>query len=59
MHKEKIKFFTVNLVDIEGPGTKRPPPYGLGCILEGTAGRVKASILFHVNFLKNPVSISA
>ena len=39
------------MVDLEGAGTKRPP-YGLGCIWEGTAGRVtliKADTPFYLS----------
>ena len=40
-----LLFFTVILVILEEAGTNRPPlPYGLGCILEGTVGRVKKLI---------------
>ena len=49
--------FTVIMIDLEGAGIKRPP-YGSGCIWEGTAGRgngqkvhLRSPKKYHVWFL--------
>ena len=43
--EKRIMFFTMIMVDVEGAGIKLPPPSGLGCIREGTAGRVNCPIV--------------